>query len=67
MNGLKIGCFSGVCGYLVSMLSTDSTVNVAPIFWIILGTGFAVNAYVKKKASKQVSLLASGHIYATQH
>jgi O-antigen ligase len=46
--GLRIGIFSGVCGYLGAGLSTDSVVSVAPIFWIALGMGFALNARAKR-------------------
>lgn len=40
---VRIGLLGAVIGYLFSGLSTDSVVSVAPIFWILLGTGFAVN------------------------
>lgn len=40
---IKIAVLGAVVGYLFSALSTDSVVSVAPIFWVILGTGFAVN------------------------
>jgi O-antigen ligase len=46
--GLRIGIFSGVCGYLGAGLSTDSVVSVAPIFWIALGMGFALNARARR-------------------
>lgn len=39
----KVAFLGAVIGYMVSGLSTDSVVSVAPVFWIILGTGFAVN------------------------
>ena len=40
---LGIGIMLGIIGYLVSGITNDSTVALAPVFWIILGTGFAVN------------------------
>lgn len=42
-TGIKIALLGAVLGYLFTSLSTDGVVSVAPVFWIILGTGFAVN------------------------
>ena len=36
-----LGATVGVVGYMVTGLSTDSLVSVAPIFWAILGLGYA--------------------------
>jgi hypothetical protein len=41
--GLRLGIFVGVCGYMAAALSTDSTVSVSPIFWIVFGMGFALS------------------------
>jgi O-antigen ligase len=35
------GSTVGVAGYMVTAFSTDSIVSVAPIFWAILGLGYA--------------------------
>lgn len=35
--------FSSMIAYMVSAMFTDSTVSVAPVFWILLGLGFCVN------------------------
>ena len=35
---------SGVLGYMVAGLTTDSVVSVAPVFWVMLGMGYAVNS-----------------------
>lgn len=40
---VKIAILAGIIGYLVTGLTTDSVVSVAPVFWVILGTGIAVN------------------------
>ncbi|MDR1533407.1 MAG: O-antigen ligase family protein, partial [Clostridiales bacterium] len=40
--GLNLGIFSGVCGFLVAALTTDSVVSVSPVFWALLGLGFAL-------------------------
>ncbi len=42
---LQLGFTSGIFGYLVSSLATDSVVSVAPVFWIILGLSFAINFF----------------------
>ncbi len=44
---VKFALFAGIIGYLISALSTDSVVSVAPVFWVLLGTGFAVNRFCK--------------------
>jgi len=43
MDWLRLGILAGVSAYSVSSLATDSTVSSAPMFWIILGMGFALN------------------------
>lgn len=39
----------GVIGYLFAGLFNDSVISVAPIFWIVLGVGVALN-YINRKA-----------------
>lgn len=39
----------GSIGYMISGLSNDSMVVTAPVFWVMLGVGFAANAIVKKQ------------------
>lgn len=36
-------CVLSVTGYLIAAIANDSNVNVSPLFWIILGIGFACN------------------------
>ena len=40
---LRLGILAAVVAYSIGSLSTDSTVSSAPMFWIILGMGFALN------------------------
>lgn len=35
--------FASIIGYLISGLFTDSTVSVAPLFWVLLGIGISIN------------------------
>jgi len=37
------GIFIGICAFLVAGLFNDSSIAVAPVFWILLGIGFACN------------------------
>lgn len=39
LNALRAAFAAGITAYLVTALTTDSTVAVAPIFWIMLGVG----------------------------
>ncbi len=42
-------CVASVVGFLVTGLANDSNVNVSPIFWILLGIGFACNRLYAKE------------------
>lgn len=41
----------GVVGYLGAGLFNDSVVSVAPVFWILLGVGIAINLQIRKECS----------------
>jgi hypothetical protein len=43
--------FAAVCGYLGAAFFNDSVVSVAPVFWILIGTGISIN--LKLKDAKQ--------------
>lgn len=45
-SATAISIFAAVIGYLLAGLFTDSTVSVAPVFWLLLGLGFSINARV---------------------
>lgn len=45
--GLAI--FTAVFGYLIAGFFNDSVVSVAPVFWILLGTGISINNILKPK------------------
>lgn len=42
----------GVIGYLFAGLFNDSVISVAPIFWIVLGVGIAINFINRQKLKK---------------
>lgn len=41
-----------IVGYLGAGIFNDSVISVAPIFWILLGTGMAINYYINKDREK---------------
>ncbi len=43
LNAIRLGILAGVIAYAVAGLTTDSVVTVAPVFWVLLGTGFGAN------------------------
>lgn len=43
LKSISLAILAGVIGYLVAAIFVDSTVHVAPLFWVLLGTGFAAN------------------------
>ncbi len=62
---LGVGIMIGVIGYLVAGLSNDSCVTIAPLFWILLGMGFAVNRMNRDtmkaaKAAEAAEIAAKG-------
>lgn len=54
---IGIALFLGTLGYMISGLTNDSTVTVAPMFWVLIGMGISTNALVRKqcKAKKDDS------------
>lgn len=48
----------GVVGYLVSGLINDSNIGVAPIFWILLGVGFACNRIIRTEQARKKKIEA---------
>lgn len=48
----------GVIGYMVSGIINDSNVGVAPIFWILLGVGFACNRIIRMEQARKKKIEA---------
>ena len=48
----------GIVGYLVSGLINDSNIGVAPIFWILLGVGFACNRIIRTEQARKKKIEA---------
>lgn len=53
---LALGLLMGIAGYGIMGISNDSCVALAPLAWIILGLGFAVNQILKKDLEETNSL-----------
>ena len=45
----------GVIGYLFAGIFNDSVVSVAPVFWIVLGVGVAINYMNRKELNKKLN------------
>lgn len=39
----------GIIGYLFAGIFNDSCVALAPLYWVLLGVGYGINAYMTKK------------------
>ena len=50
---MGISVFLAIIGYLFAGIFNDSVISVAPIFWIVLGVGVAVNFMNRKTAASK--------------
>lgn len=41
----------GTLGYMIMGLTNDSTVTVAPVYWMLLGIGIGINSHIKARAN----------------
>lgn len=46
---MALGILLGIVGYGIAGISNDSSVSLAPIAWVLLGVGFALNKIMKKE------------------
>lgn len=46
---MALGVLLGIVGYGIAGITNDSCVALAPIAWVLLGVGFAINRIVKKE------------------
>lgn len=49
---IGVSIFLGTIGYLITGISNDSTITVAPVFWVLIGTGLAINNIIKHQETK---------------
>jgi O-antigen ligase len=52
-----LAVFVGTIGYMISGISYDSSITTAPIFWVLIGTGIAVNSKAKPLILKEIAEL----------
>lgn len=50
-----VAIFIGVVAYMVSGISNDSTITVAPIAWALIGIGIACNCKVKEQIGNEIN------------
>lgn len=50
---LGVGIFLASIGYMIAGITNDSTITVAPIFWVLMGVGFSMNKIVKNRTDKK--------------
>jgi hypothetical protein len=48
-----LACFASFCGYMAAGFFNDSVVAVAPIFWVLLGTGISINITMGKNCNQR--------------
>ena len=53
---LGLGIALGTFDYMIIGIANDSNVNTAPVFWILLGAGMAMNHLVEKKMKSDETL-----------
>lgn len=56
MEIIGVGLLLATFTYLIISFLNDSTVAVAPIFWIMLGMGISINEIVAKKQAQQLAV-----------
>lgn len=44
--------FTGSIGYMISGISNDSSITTAPIFWVLIGVGIAMNQLNRRDSKK---------------
>lgn len=49
INYIGVSCFLGVMAYLAAGFFNDQRVSVAPLFYVMLGLGFAINGMINVK------------------
>jgi O-antigen ligase len=49
-----VGAFTGVMGYLAAGMFNDQIISVAPLFYVMLGLGLAVNRMVIRNSRETV-------------
>jgi hypothetical protein len=48
-----VAIFIGTFSYMISAITNDSSITVAPIFWSMIGVGIGVNQIAKKAIDEE--------------
>lgn len=48
-DSMGIAVLIGSLSYMISGFSNDSSITIAPVFWVLLGVGFAINRIIEAK------------------
>jgi hypothetical protein len=48
--------FIGSIGYMISGIANDSSITTAPVFWILIGIGIAINKLIRMNNQKAVNI-----------
>lgn len=54
---LGLAIFVGTIGYMISGLAYDSSITTAPVFWVMLGSGIAINSKAKPLILQEIAEL----------
>lgn len=52
---IGVGIFIGTIGYMISAIANDSTITVAPVFWVLIGLGISINVSLNKEKVERSS------------
>jgi O-antigen ligase len=48
-----LACFAAFCAYAAAGLFNDSTICVAPVFWVLLGLGTGINVMLGREKKQR--------------
>jgi len=51
--GLRLGLLTGISAFVMSSNATDSTIGSTGVFFVLLGVGYGMNAWVKETSVKE--------------
>ncbi len=52
LSAAGAACFASFCGYAAAGLFNDSTIAVAPVFWVLMGLGIGINLLLYQEKMK---------------
>lgn len=55
LDFIGMGCFISVLAYLAAGFFNDQVVSVAPLFYIVIGLGFAINSILRSKTKYSIN------------